>query len=234
VKIAHEMLLPAKTGPADPQREEARLVAARALATQARLLCGSAKLLAPQTAGLPEAEQELTALDKTLEQGKGAPAIDAAARARASCLGVLTKARRAAQATGAGQADALLAELSAAGGWDPTRDERGVVVTLRNVWKGNGLAPEMEARLKELGRVASAHPGFAVQVVVHDATHPSPAEQQANTQRAEAAVKALTAGGAAAGKVKGETAGARNPVVDPQDAKARARNARVEIVFVSP
>jgi outer membrane protein OmpA-like peptidoglycan-associated protein len=47
------------------------------------------------------------------------------------------------------------------------------------------------------------------------------------------AVKTLVAGGAGA-KIKSETAGASAPLVDPQDPKGRARNARLEVVFVAP
>ena len=83
-----------------------------------------------------------------------------------------------------------------------------------------------------LGRVAAAHPTFAVQVVLHDATTPSAAETSANQKRGEAIAKALADGGLAAVKVKVEQAGARAPVVDPKDPRHRERNARVEIVFV--
>ena len=108
-----------------------------------------------------------------------------------------------------------------------------MVVTLRSAFKGERLTPEAEASVKDLGRVAAAHPSFAVQVVVHDAQAPSAAESATNQKRGEAIVQALTAGGAAAAKVKVEQAGAKAPVVDPKDTRHRDRNARVEIVFVS-
>jgi flagellar motor protein MotB len=236
VKVAREMLLPAPSGPTDPARAAARLVAAKSLAMQARLLCGAAKLVSPDATGLGDAEQDLAALDKRLETGaKGqAEPIDEAARARATCLALLNKARRASDASSTGAADTLLAELSASGGWDPSRDERGVVVTLREAFKGTTLTQEAETKLKELGRIAGAHPTFGVQIVVHDAAAPSAAEEKADAQRADAAVKAIVAGGAPSAKVRGETAGARSPIVDPSDAAHRARNARVEIVFVAP
>lgn len=238
VQVARELLLPAPSGPVDPGREEARRVAARTLAMQARLLCGAAKLLVPDLAGLAEADADIANAEKQTE-AKGLPKtavapIDLAARARAACLGLLTKARRAADASASGQADALLAELSASGGLEPSRDERGVTVTLRELFNGAALTADGEKKLRELGRVAAAHPTFAVQVVVHDAAPPNAAELTADEKRADLVAKALVAGGAAAAKVKWETAGAKSPVVDPSDTKARARNARVEIVFVTP
>ncbi len=233
LKIARETLAPAPSGPADPAREAARLVAARALATQGRLLCGAAHLLSPAVTGLVDAEKALDDLDKQLERAKTAP-IDPSARARATCLTVLTRARRAAEGSGSGQADALLTELSQTAGWDPARDERGVVVTIRNAFKGAAITLEAETRLKELGRVAAAHPAFAVQVVIHDASTPSAADALINGKRGEATSAALVSGGATAGRVKVELAGARAPLVDPSDAARRARNARLEVVFVSP
>ena len=108
-----------------------------------------------------------------------------------------------------------------------------MVVTLRSAFKGDKLTPESEGSVKELGRVAAAHPTFAVQVVLHDAQAPSAAEAALNQKRGEAIVQALVAGGATGAKVKVEQAGAKAPVVDPKDARHRDRNARVEIVFVS-
>ncbi len=234
LKIAREALAPVPSGRADPEREAARLVAARSLAMQGRLLCGAARLVSPNIDGLAAAEKAVSDVEGQVGAGAKAAPIDAAARARAGCLTVLTRARRDIDASRGGDADALLSELSANAGWDPSRDERGVVVTLRDVFNGVAVAPDAQKKLADLGRVAATHPAFAVQVVVHDATSPSAHDAADDRQRADAVVAALVAGGASAARTKGETAGARSPVVDPSDAKHRARNARVEIVFVAP
>jgi hypothetical protein len=229
LKIAREAQLPAPSGPADPERERARLVAAGSLAVQARLLCSAARLVSAQAAGLAEAEAAVADVEKRVDERKKPAPIDAAGRARATCLSVLTKARRAGAAD-AEKADELLGELSRAKLADasPSRDERGVVVTLRSTFRGDALAPEAENRLKELGRVAAANPGFALQVVVHDgATSPS---REQNKRRGDAALSALKSGGAS--KMTLEQAGARAPLYDPADAKRRGQNARLEIVFV--
>lgn len=239
LKIAREAQLPAPSGPADPDREKARLVAAQALVTQARLLCSAARLVSAQAPGLAEAEAAASDLEKKLEARPSPAPIDAAARTRAACLTSLTKAKRA-NPSEADQADQLLSDLSQSADpksksttdLAPSRDERGVVVTLRNVWKADALSPEAQSTLKDLGRVAGAHPAFGVQVVLHDAAQPSAAEVATNKKRGETIAKALVDGGAPAAKVKVEQAGARAPVVDPQDAKRRERNARVEIVFI--
>lgn len=239
LRVAREASMPTASGPADPERERARTIAAQSLVTQARLLCGAARLVSPQAPGLAEADATVATLEKQIDGARSPIAIDPAARARAACLTALTKARRPAGAD-VDRTDALLAELSqssdpkrAAGDLAPLRDERGVVVTLRSAFKGEKLTSEAEGNLKDLGRVAAAHPTFAVQVVVHDAQAPSPAEVAANQKRGDAVVKALLDGGAAAAKVKVEQAAARAPVVDPKDTRHRDRNARIEIVFVS-
>jgi outer membrane protein OmpA-like peptidoglycan-associated protein len=239
LRVAREAQLPASSGPADPARERARVIAAQALVTQARLLCSAARLVSPEAPALADAESAVTALEK-IDAAKGKLSIDPAARARAACLTSLTKARR---STGpeADQADTLLGELSRAGAAThgsasdvgPARDERGVVVTLRSAFKGEKLTPEAEASIKDLGRVAAAHPTFAIQIVLHDADAPSTTDAQANQRRGESIVQALVAGGAAAAKVKVEQAGTKAPVIDPRDTRNRQRNARVEIVFVS-
>jgi outer membrane protein OmpA-like peptidoglycan-associated protein len=246
LKIAREAERPGPSGPADPERERARLIAAQSLATQARLLCSAARLVSPQAPGLAEAETAAADLEKKLESAPRPAPIDAAGRARAACLAALTKARRTG-APEADQADALLGELSRSvdpkakgvSVVSPARDERGVIVTLRSLFSGTtpdksaALSTEGEAALKELGRVAAAHPTFSVQIVVHDATRPSAAEAALDKKRGDAVAKALIDGGASAAKTKVDQAGARAPVIDPSDAKRRDRNARVDIVFVN-
>jgi len=231
LRLARERLMPAASDAATGDREGARLVAARSMATEARLLCDAAQLVAGDAAGLGDANDALAKLDDRFAKRPHPAPIDDAARARAQCLDVLTRVRRAA-GDDAGASDALLSELSAAGGWDPVRDERGVAVTLHDAFHGPALAPDAAKKLADLGRVAAAHPGFAVQLVVHDATAPAP-KDTTDAKRADAATQALVAAGAPAARVKSETAGAREPLVDPSDAKARARNERLDVVFVA-
>ncbi|WP_433934050.1 hypothetical protein AB3662_06250 [Sorangium cellulosum] len=321
IKVARDAQPVVPSGKADPDREKARLAAARSLALQARLLCGAARLLIAPTrpAGAPaddavpagalagntqagsaqpgntqpagaqagntqagsaqpgntqpagaqpgnarstsaqpgnaalvaqldEATAAIGKLDvdlaETVGSGRAIPApIDQASRARAGCLAALTAARRAAtpvtRAPGVG--DALLAELSAAGTWSPIRDDRGIVVTLRGLFAGNALTKAGEARLRELARVAAAHPSFPVAVVVHTDRDVSAREEPAWAARADAVVRALSpahAEGAAGASpavqpIAPFLAGAAAPVVDPGGSE-RARNARVEIVFVTP
>ena len=240
-QLARDRLLPVHGGDTSDDRGAGGRSSARSLAVEARLLCGAALLVAIDAATVAEAEGEVAKLDAALakpspqaphgDRDAGAAVVDDAGAARARCLRVLTRARRSAGDDG-GRADALLAELSASGGWDPTRDERGVVVTVRGAFLGAKLTSEGEARLVSLGRVAGSHAGFAVQVVLHDAQSPS-AKDDGDARRSAETVRALLAGGAPAARLKAELAGTGAPLVDPNDAKLRARNERLDIVFVT-
>lgn len=215
-------------------REKARLEAASALVMHARLLCGAARLVQASAVDGAPLIGDLEALDKSIAaQRAGAPAgalVDEAMRVRARCLAALTAARRETRVDST-RADALLGELGAASqGSDatPRRDERGVVVTLRDGFQGASLTPAAARQVEAWGRVARAHAPMALQVVVHDAT---PEESERTSQRAGAVVRALTAGGAAAEHVATVLAGTRAPLVPSADGRS-PRNARVEIVFV--
>jgi hypothetical protein len=249
IKVVRDAQAVVPSGPADPAREKARLAAARNLALQGRLLCGAARLLladrklpAPPAAGAAgkagpdnlaaDVEAATVALGKLDAELAGAPAaapIDQATRARAACLAALTAVRRAqtpvSRAPGAG--DALLAELGAMSGMSPARDDRGVVVTLRGAFRGDALTPGAQKALGDLGRVAAAHPGFPVVVVVHDAEGKGAGGQV----RADAASSALRGAGAA--RTDAVLAGTAAPLVDPAGSD-RSRNARLEVVFVTP
>ncbi|WP_437939433.1 hypothetical protein [Sorangium sp. So ce341] len=235
---------PSAAQPGGPQPSAAQPGAAQPGAAQpSAAQPGSANLAAQ----LDEATAAIKKLDADLAEagvaGRAIPApIDQASRARAGCLAALTAARRAAtpvtRAPGAG--DALLAELSAAGTWSPVRDDRGIVITLRGLFAGNALTKTGEARLRDLSRVAAAHPAFPVAVVVHTDREISAREEPAWAARADAVVRALDpAQGASAAaapqapRIAPFLAGSAAPVVDPGGSE-RGRNARVEIVFVTP
>jgi hypothetical protein len=231
--VLTELEMPKPSPAASAEREAARRVAARSLALDARLLCASAALLGADAATLAPAVAEVTSVEEAIA-APGATPIDRAARVRARCLEELTKVRRktppvAPAARAEASADALLAELSAAR-TEPSRDERGVVVVLRDVFDGDRVSVRGAARLAELDRVAAAHPAFPVLVVVHDGKPGKDEDAARGRARAAAAAAALPA---AASRVRSEWAGAAAPVADPKGGGA-ARNVRLEVVFVAP
>lgn len=229
---------------ASPERMEARRKAAAALATQGRLLCVAARML-----GEVEAVQQplarLDALDRELEAGKGARALETATELRSQCLGVISNARRrhsraneppgnVASASSAVPADRVLAELSAAG-QAPARDERGVAVVLRDMFGADGsLSAAGRAQLQRLSETAKAHPDYPVLLVGHtsSATARSAIERSAIERQLATLTSELTALGIE--RVEAQDAGSRQPLLPPQLPRARERNQRIELVFVAP
>jgi hypothetical protein len=217
-----------QNAPASPERERARFEAAAALATQARLLCTSARLLEPARESVVTALQKVQELDTALASKKPPAPIDRATELRSTCLRELTLSRRpqTAKNPASGAADALLSELSNAG-FTPFRDDRGVVVTLRSLFEaGDKLNAEGQKRLEELGRVAKAHGDFPVLVVLHRA------KAGTDESRIKRLVDVIKAAGVE--RVEGQTAGTSQPVLKADRAGAAERNDRVEFVFIAP
>ena len=238
IKVVREAVPTAQVGPGTPARDQARLVASRSLALDAKLLCAAAKMLAPDVAGLAEAQASVDDLERRLSARPHPAPIESAMRTRAGCLSVLTVARRPAGATSSiGRADELLSQVSAMAAQidpaqaelSPLRDERGVVVTLR----GPALAQREAEQIRALGRVAQAHPEFPVQVVVHGraTSKDDLARQRAQGDRI---ARALVEAGARAERVQVQEAGTAHPLAAAGSASAAERNERTEIVFVDP
>jgi hypothetical protein len=231
VRVAQDAIPLVPNAPASPEREQARLAAARALASQAKLLCAATRLLGG-SANLATAEKALETLEAEVSGTPKVAPIDGAVRARSECLKLLTSVRRSRSKQSAADADAtdaLLNALSNTKRLYPFRDDRGVVVTMRGVLaKGGTLSPDAAALLTTLGNVAKAHPSFPVMVVLHSGG--------AGGRGAEAGGKrvadALEAAGAR--QVEVHNAGARQPIADPKRADSRPQNERLEVVFVAP
>jgi outer membrane protein OmpA-like peptidoglycan-associated protein len=237
IKVIKDAVPLAATGPGDPAREQARMASSRSLALDARLLCGAARMLAPESPALTEARATSEELDKRLSTGPRIAPIETAMRARSQCLTALTVARRTAGATSSiGKSDQLLAELSTMGGLAPMRDDRGVVVTVRNVFEAAQLTSDAREQLGALGRVAQAHPDFPVQVVVHStgAKGKTAQSREDERKRGDTVAKALAEGGAPSERIAVEAAGSAHPVLDPGVSKNPQRSERIEIIFVDP
>lgn len=239
--VAREAALPAESGKTDSGRAVARLRAATTLTAEASLLCGAARLIAPQAKALADADAALADAEAAIA-GKAPRSadrpkepIDVAAVARVKCLAALSAARTAGRDK-AEDPDVLFSELSAEAaqkappGPSPTRDERGVVLTLHDAFRGTDLTETAAASLAAAARVARAHPQVMVQVVVHEA---DPSAAGTSGRKVEAALSALERAGVPKAHLRGESAGARIAIVASNDTTRRAKNARVDVVFVT-
>ncbi|MET0792461.1 MAG: hypothetical protein ABW061_13150 [Polyangiaceae bacterium] len=221
--------LPVSGAASSVEREQARLAAAKALLSQAKLLCLSARLLEPNRESVGPLLGKVDELSGKLRTPP--TPIDDAVAVRSGCLKELTLTRRPAtqKNPAGGVTDALLSELSAAS-LLPFRDDRGVVVTLRALFNAKDqLNTEASTQLDTLGKIAKAHPEFPLLAVVHLARGTVSSHDAA---QAAAVAEALRKSGAA--HVEADAAGAALPVLDPARPGAAERNARVEVVFVSP
>ncbi len=214
--VANELRRPV-FGKASPERAKARSEAAVALTEEASLICQAAELLGAKGEVYTEAVKQV---DHARSQSG---ALSEAIAARESCLRALGDARNDARNDTDGgkpetSIETLFDDLSRAG-WFPIRDERGVLVTLQGF--------QTEEKLRSLARVALAHPAMAVQLVGHD---DAPGKSAA---RIDGATKLLAKEGVAEAAMRSHDAGARLPVLHPSDPHARAKNPRLEVVFIS-
>ncbi len=231
VQAIRDRPLGTPNGKDSAEREAARWAQARSLVVEARLICDAARLIASGQDDVVGAQRDVAAQAKRIAEAPRSVPIDLAAHLRARCLDVLTRVRRT-TVDAVGRTDTLLSDLSASGGWDPARDERGVIITLRDAYRGLQLNEAAAGRLHELGRIAAAHPAFAIQVVVHDAS--APRTDAGDLRRGQAAVQALLSGGAVPSRVQTELAHADDPIADPGDPRQRGYNERLDVVFVGP
>lgn len=250
--------LPVPPHEASPaERREARRGAAAALSAQARLLCVGARLLGEEQRVTPVMAQ-LDELDRQLASGAESKSIEAASQLRSRCLDAISEIRRqnsapaarlpgqapaspaaptgtltapAANGTGAlapQPADVLLDELSAAGA-APSRDDRGVAVSLRDLFGADGkLTDRARSELARLVRVSEAHPDFPVLLVGHSANR-SATELGRQLQLVRAALA-----DSGVSKLAVESVGDRQPLLPARSPSSSARNQRIELVFVAP
>lgn len=222
-----------KLPPASPERVRARRDAARALTSEARLLCLATELLDPKRDGLDAAQGAVSAIEEEIARGSHKDELfPRATEARTSCLRHLTLARRPAttRAPEAALTDRLFVELTETQRFFAFRDDRGIVINLREVTTPDGqLTSEVREQLQLLGRAAKEHSKFPLLVVAHAA---KAKQEETATAQAERVAEALREAGAPS--VRTHAAGTAQPVADGRLPDAAARNARVEVVFVSP
>lgn len=228
VKVVRDAEPMSEIKPGSPERERARRNAARTLLSQALLLCQATRLLAPERKGLAERLEKLATLEASLKSSV-TPDITRAMQARSDCLQELTLVRRPEllKAPAQGLTDALLEQLTKTEKFFAFRDDRGVVVVLRNVLSGGKPTESGNVQLTTLARVAKAHPKFPLLVVVHSAKKASDEPPEL-----KAIVEFLRQQGAPT--VEGAFANDAQPLAPPRRPGASERNERVEVVFVSP
>lgn len=237
----------ADTSATGVEAEAKRRDGARAFLLQGKLLCAAARAVheggapsgdAALAKDLDAADAELASLDAALGDPKKPAPLEAITASRGSCSALLARARRAGPTkTSSLSTLDLLDQLSAMAASSPgapiapERDERGVVVVMRDLFDGEALKPAAKERLADLDRVSAANARFPLAVVVHSDKPLSAAERQKWQARGGAIAGAL--GAVSKAKKLVFVADDAQPLVGRKSPE-RALNARVEIVFISP
>lgn len=217
-----------------PDREQARFVATKTALTQAKLLCVSANLLSGRSSAdaasdATAALAEVEALEAKTSSGKQPAPIREAILARSRCQQKLTEVRRPAQMSSptSEKPDQLFVELAQAG-FAPSRDDRGIVVTLSQAFTGNSLDSKLPPKLAELGRLSQNHGETPVLIVAHSKKGEAKAIDQ---QRGDVAAAKLREAGVK--NLVVQAVGGRLPRASSSDLGAASLNERLEIIFVT-
>ncbi|MEZ4410073.1 MAG: hypothetical protein R3A52_26895 [Polyangiales bacterium] len=188
------------------------------LMAAARMLGADDAALATATRRMTESEREgLTPTQQLTTAGAAYTAAEEALRT--------FRASRPTPANATRGAD-LSTALSQAGGLDPHRDERGVVLVLRGLFTGATLSPASRARVETLSRVLRTHADARVRV---EAFAGGPARAAAEARaRAQADALATALAGAGVARERIQSAGVyRLP-------NGQRGDDRVEVVLVLP
>lgn len=216
----------AKRLPAAEQRlrEEAMRLAAGEARVRAKMICLAGRTLAEDAAAFDASVAEVRGAAERAGRGGDAQAELATSLAyRDACVRALETVRAATRASADERSeveDAVFAAAQAAGGLDPRRDERGVVLTLRRVFGGRGLAPSGRAAAEKVATVLRERP---VRVVVE--AHGG--ADAATAARAETVAEALAAAGLERARIVTAGFGRTRPLLGD------ARDERVEVVVVA-
>jgi hypothetical protein len=229
IKVEQEAQALAPPTPATPEREAARRDAARTTSAQARLLCASARLLAAPEDSVNAKYAQLDNLDEQLKKGRIPAPIDVAIKLRSECLHEVVLARRpkVIEQPQATAGDELFVALSSSH-YAPSRDDRGIAITLHEAFVASGLSPSARAELARLGPIVQTHKSIPVLVVVHGRSD----NPRVNEARGKAAADLLRQLGCT--QIDARQVGDQLPLLDRREPDAEQRNERLEILFVIP
>jgi hypothetical protein len=233
LRVEREAEIPADPKASTPDREQARLVAAKTAISQARLLCVSAKLLggpdSPKGTEVTAALSEIDAVQTKLATNKPPVSIRDAMGARSRCQLLLAEVRRPTRMSSptSEKSDQLFVELAEAG-YAPSRDDRGIVVTFNDAFAGDGLDKKLLPKVADLGRLAQSHDQTPLLIVTHSKQGDPKATDR---QRGDAVAGKLREGGVK--NLQVEAVGGRLPIALDSDLGAARRNERLEVIFVT-
>jgi outer membrane protein OmpA-like peptidoglycan-associated protein len=103
-------------------------------------------------------------------------------------------------------------------------------VSLRDLFGADGkLTERSRPELERLVRIAEAHPDYPLLLVGHSSSERGTAEVDRQLELLRSALS-----GSGVSKLAVESVGARQPLLPERSPSARARNQRIELIFVAP
>lgn len=224
-------------------RQEKQATAARQRIDQAmKALQGAEELDAERHAigPLNKARQSLQNAFEAFNGGRYADARAAADLAQADAAAAAEAARPHFEAEAEQRAVDLelrqmLEEIAGAPWADARIDERGLVVSLRELFASGTARLNKATRVQPVAILAKAHPRFALRVEGHtDNRGPRSENQTLSTTRAQAVATVLRQAGVASKRITIEGRADAEPMAQNTSKRGRAINRRVEVVFLRP
>ncbi|MEZ4466769.1 MAG: OmpA family protein [bacterium] len=189
---------------------------------------------------LNRARQSLANAFDAFNQGRYADASAAANVALADAGAALTAARPAWEAEARQRAlDAelrtLLDETARIGHADARIEQRGLVISMRELFVPAADTLTDPGPVQRLAELARAHPGFRLVVEGHsDNRGRADVNLALSDKRARVVTATLEAAGIPADRMTPVGKGDQEPIADNGTREGRARNRRVEVIFVRP
>lgn len=189
---------------------------------------------------LNRARQSLSNAFDAFNQGRYAEASQAASVALADAGAAVSAARPAWEAE-ATQRDldaelrALLDESARIGHADARIEQRGLVISMRELFVPAAETLTDPGPVQRLADLARSHPRFRLVIEGHSDNRGRAAQNLAlSDKRAHVVSAALQAAGVAADRITPVGKGDQEPIADNGSREGRARNRRVEVIFVRP
>lgn len=212
-------------------REEAMRVAAGEARVRARMICLAGRTLAEDAAAFDAAIAPKREAAERAGRGNDARAdLDAGLAYRDACVRALETVRAATRSTAADRTEvegAVFEAAVAAGGLDPRRDERGVVLTLHGAFaRGSTIAAPGRAAIEKIAGLVKTR---SIRLVVEG----HGGSDAASTARANAIADAIGAAGVDRARIAAAGFGGTRPLLPAPRGRADQRDERVEIVVVA-
>ncbi len=180
-----------------------RAAAAADTRQQAELDLAAAVLLGATDAQQAPVRELIRAAEQSSRGSDGTAALVSAGRAFTAAEQLVRTAREGhAPPERATQGAQLVSELADAGGFDPHRDERGVIAVMRGLFaRGTALAPAAAGRVQTMARVIQSHPDARVRIESYVGGADRARAERNATAQAQAVVAALVRAGVPAARV---------------------------------